>query len=265
MSLSKGKVPEVSAEPSRRPKCTRCRHHGIVIPQKGHVKSCPFLGCACSKCLLVTERTRIATMQRNLRRAEGNKPTSRQKRACARTEPPRGPVGGARALPTFNGAKVAGAPQGSWTPLDLRSGPAAGEGLAAGPDGSPEERGNDAPINVPYFGELRPSAPVHFIPVPLRMSGHYAGSCASYPALMINMPCLPPVPGALYNHSLYRPLMLPHFQHGAMPPPPAPPPPADCKPVFFTLQPTVPEDSQEELMPEPPLGKQADLDIVGLD
>lgn len=43
----------------------------------------------------------------------------------------------------------------------------------------------------------------------------------------------------------------------------------DLKRVLFAVRPTVPEASEEGLMPaqppEPPLAKDADLDIVGLD
>uniref|UniRef100_A0A3Q3X1M3 DM domain-containing protein n=1 Tax=Mola mola TaxID=94237 RepID=A0A3Q3X1M3_MOLML len=56
------------------PKCTRCRHHGLVVPLKGHKKRCPYLSCGCWKCGLITERTRIATLQRHLRPNTGQRP-----------------------------------------------------------------------------------------------------------------------------------------------------------------------------------------------
>ncbi|XP_069572808.1 doublesex- and mab-3-related transcription factor 1-like [Brachyistius frenatus] len=52
------------AERPRQPKCSRCRNHGVIIPLKGHTKSCPFVRCECWKCGLVTERTRITGLQR---------------------------------------------------------------------------------------------------------------------------------------------------------------------------------------------------------
>uniref|UniRef100_A0A3P9DKV0 DM domain-containing protein n=1 Tax=Maylandia zebra TaxID=106582 RepID=A0A3P9DKV0_9CICH len=52
-----------------RPKCARCRHHGIIVPKKGHTKICPFLKCQCWKCYLITERTKIAALQREMKRA----------------------------------------------------------------------------------------------------------------------------------------------------------------------------------------------------
>uniref|UniRef100_A0A3B4AER8 DM domain-containing protein n=1 Tax=Periophthalmus magnuspinnatus TaxID=409849 RepID=A0A3B4AER8_9GOBI len=63
MSSSKKK-----AEGPPRSKCGRCRNHGVVVPQKGHAKKCPFTLCTCWKCQLITERTRINTLERELRR-----------------------------------------------------------------------------------------------------------------------------------------------------------------------------------------------------
>uniref|UniRef100_A0A3B4XVR4 DM domain-containing protein n=1 Tax=Seriola lalandi dorsalis TaxID=1841481 RepID=A0A3B4XVR4_SERLL len=94
----------------RRPKCTRCRHHGIIVPQKGHMKFCPFLKCDCWKCYLITQRTQIATLQRNLRKAERNPHEKQQqqqrtsaphcfsgrKPAAPGTPSASGPDGGAR-------------------------------------------------------------------------------------------------------------------------------------------------------------------------
>uniref|UniRef100_A0AAV2K301 DM domain-containing protein n=1 Tax=Knipowitschia caucasica TaxID=637954 RepID=A0AAV2K301_KNICA len=63
--------PREKPETPRQPKCTRCRHHGLVVPQKGHAKKCPFSRCCCWKCRLITERTRINAMQRQLERGPG--------------------------------------------------------------------------------------------------------------------------------------------------------------------------------------------------
>lgn len=52
------------------PKCSRCRHHGIIVPLKGHMKRCPFLSCVCWKCYLITQRTRITTLQRRAKSKE---------------------------------------------------------------------------------------------------------------------------------------------------------------------------------------------------
>uniref|UniRef100_A0A3B4FCU1 DM domain-containing protein n=1 Tax=Pundamilia nyererei TaxID=303518 RepID=A0A3B4FCU1_9CICH len=60
---------ETVRENGRKPKCARCRHHGIIVPKKGHTKICPFLKCQCWKCYLITERTKIAALQREMKRA----------------------------------------------------------------------------------------------------------------------------------------------------------------------------------------------------
>uniref|UniRef100_A0A3Q3RTG0 DM domain-containing protein n=1 Tax=Mastacembelus armatus TaxID=205130 RepID=A0A3Q3RTG0_9TELE len=142
MSPSKHLTAAADGKP-RQPKCSRCRHHGIVVPQKGHMKVCPFLKCDCWKCYLVAERTRITALQRNLKKAL-NKPPNNEQSPCAH-------YGGASAVtiaacsgsaPTDGGARTpdmteqcAGAPgstgTNAWAPLDLRSKPAAeGEHVA---------------------------------------------------------------------------------------------------------------------------------------
>lgn len=52
---------------NREPKCNRCRHHGVIVPLKGHMRRCPFLNCGCWKCNLITQRTRITAIERSLR------------------------------------------------------------------------------------------------------------------------------------------------------------------------------------------------------
>ena len=51
--------------PPRRPKCARCRHHGLMVRLKGHARKCPFSACTCLKCNLVTQRTKITAVHRN--------------------------------------------------------------------------------------------------------------------------------------------------------------------------------------------------------
>ncbi len=125
-----------------RPKCCRCRHHGIIVPQKGHGKSCPFLKCDCCRCNLITQRTELTAMLRNLRKAQ-NKPQNTEQRPGATTVENRAadesfsipaPDGGARRsvtsppltkLPT----------EGAWYPADLRSRPAGEREAAAASEG----------------------------------------------------------------------------------------------------------------------------------
>ncbi|XP_042370565.1 doublesex- and mab-3-related transcription factor 1-like, partial [Plectropomus leopardus] len=155
MSLSKersvsAELTVAAAEQSRRqPKCTRCRHHGIIIPKKGHMKHCPFLQCDCWACYIITQRTRITAVQRNQKK---NHPKSKEQRPGGHTgvtvvkEEVEGtssaaaPGGGAR--PSATSGRVClpadGASERAATnarsPLDLRSGAAAGREATAGLD-----------------------------------------------------------------------------------------------------------------------------------
>ncbi|KAL3043435.1 hypothetical protein OYC64_003325 [Pagothenia borchgrevinki] len=101
MSLSKEHLP-VASTAGRQPKCTRCRHHGIIVPQKGHVKSCPFVTCECWKCYLITQRTRITAVQRNLKKVPNKEqPPSAVKRQAEGTFTNSAPEGGARPSGTY--------------------------------------------------------------------------------------------------------------------------------------------------------------------
>lgn len=151
MSLSKEKltIPGAAAELPRQPKCTRCRHHGIVVPQKGHMKLCPFLKCACWRCLLITERTRITALQRNLRRAEENKPQTKAKRPRDSEARPAAP--GASSRPLANGDPGSVVTSGR-SPLDLRCGPAVSDRTTVLTCPPTETPGNFTPLsklNVP--------------------------------------------------------------------------------------------------------------------
>lgn len=121
-----------AAEPPG-PKCTRCRHHGLVVPLKGHKKRCPYLSCGCWKCGLITERTRIATLQRHLRPNTGQGP------AEGGTGSPSALAGGSQPVTSGLTPPPPGEAPGRAVanrPLDLRTRrPAAGGGNMAAVDG----------------------------------------------------------------------------------------------------------------------------------
>ncbi|XP_072227191.1 uncharacterized protein [Leuresthes tenuis] len=237
-------MPPSLTEP-KQPKCSRCRHHGIIIPKKGHTKFCPFLHCECWKCFLISQRTRVSNLQRNLTRArnvESAKQRPGARGAAPAAEGTSGASdGGATSGQVYPQCASGGTPECAapcaWSPVDLRScRPEPGGQPVGGLDNRdvlPRASRRDSGSSC--SGERGQAVPLP-LPFPFSMPAHYPCSYPLPPQVLLHLPSFPAVPSGLHDGSL----MFPPFQYPA---PLEPAPAADCGPVFFTFHPLPPPES----------------------
>uniref|UniRef100_A0A3Q4HUI5 DM domain-containing protein n=1 Tax=Neolamprologus brichardi TaxID=32507 RepID=A0A3Q4HUI5_NEOBR len=216
MSMSLPKDSAGTNDYAGKPKCARCRHHGIIVPKKGHTKICPFLKCQCWKCYLITERTKIAALQRGMKRA------MKETRPGARRVNEQGnlafgtlnPDGGAPSTSEPMCPPPAGGPE-KGSPADPWSRPEAGGqpeyGCRDSRDVLPSAGGKFTPLtnfvfkctvaynalsflpDSPFFSEFRQMARLPLVHFPVSMPGYHASSYPSPSHQFLPNMWLPPV------------------------------------------------------------------------
>jgi hypothetical protein len=94
---------------ARKPKCARCRNHGMISWLKGHKRFCKFKDCLCAKCNLIAERQRVMAAQVALKRQQAAEDAIAMGLRCISptSQLPPGPVfGDDKTVVTREGKKI---------------------------------------------------------------------------------------------------------------------------------------------------------------
>ena len=84
--LSKSSCSDKGSDSRQKPKCTRCRNHGIYpVPLKGHRNVCPYKMCNCKHCILILER-RLVSMKPESQTEGVREKSSKKKKTAKKTK-----------------------------------------------------------------------------------------------------------------------------------------------------------------------------------
>ncbi|XP_023674298.1 uncharacterized protein [Paramormyrops kingsleyae] len=211
--LAKDAKQQSSGKITRNPKCARCRNHGFIVQLKGHAGKCEFHHCACWKCSLITERTKIMAFQRRIKKsqaeeAEPGEPASAQAEDAPQVPPTASHGNGAGQVAQEARTPTAGA-AAQGTGSDAQDPHCWASQRQSNKDGAFMNRTPRFPADY-IFAELTPRdlypGDLLTMPIPVKLYPYYGNPYACQ-TLLLNMAGAgaDSVPG------------LPHFQSAGVP------------------------------------------------